>query len=649
MRLGGRVAPSRVVFGPHVTNLGVGRALGPGHAAYYGRRAAGGAGVIVTETASVHPSDWPYERAPLASHCGPGWAAIAQACPPAVVLAGLGHTGNQGSSAWSQQVLWGASRVADVVTREQPMAIGAVEVGALVEGYAAGASSAVGAGLAGVEVDAGDRSLLRQLISPITGGPGAVGWGGQDGVAVLTRVLAAVRAAVAPAGGVVGLRLSVDEQAGTAGITPAAALRVVDAVADLVDLLVVVRAGPYRASGYRPDAHEAPGFNRAACAAVRRVAAGRAAVVLQGSVVDSVVAEGAIADGVADLVEMTRAQIADADLVAAVRAGRAPRPCVRCNQACQVLDVRNPAVSCIGDPASGWELTEPSLMVAPPRRALVVGGGPAGMECARVLAGGGWAVRLVERDARLGGVAALAPGRAGLADLLGWLAARCRESGVQVVLGSAVQVTEVRRAQADGVEVVLATGSVAGEPPVPGAVDVVTAMRAGIPSGRVVVWDPVGSLAGVATAEWLADRGRAVAIATPDPVAGVRLDRTGDLADANARLQRLGVARELRCRPTALASGRLTLVDVVTGTPREVACDVLVDCGHRLPDRSLAEAVPLVEVRRPTAPGAEPVDTPEAALHLVGDAVAPRTILEAVLEGRRAARDLLAAPAAVPA
>ncbi|MBC8092171.1 MAG: 2,4-dienoyl-CoA reductase, partial [Pseudonocardia sp.] len=62
VRLGRQTAPSRVVFGPHETNLGRRRAISERHVAYYARRAAGGAGVIVTEVASVHPSDWPYER-----------------------------------------------------------------------------------------------------------------------------------------------------------------------------------------------------------------------------------------------------------------------------------------------------------------------------------------------------------------------------------------------------------------------------------------------------------------------------------------------------------------------------------------------------------------------------------------------------------
>ena len=67
VEVAGRTAPSRVVFGPHETNLGRGRAISDRHVAYYEARAAGGAGIVVTETASVHPSDWPYERAPLAA------------------------------------------------------------------------------------------------------------------------------------------------------------------------------------------------------------------------------------------------------------------------------------------------------------------------------------------------------------------------------------------------------------------------------------------------------------------------------------------------------------------------------------------------------------------------------------------------------
>ncbi|MEO6881639.1 MAG: 2,4-dienoyl-CoA reductase, partial [Mycobacteriaceae bacterium] len=163
----GRLASSRVVFGPHETNLGRGRALSSAHVDHYRRRAAGGAGIVVVETASVHPGDWPYERAPLAAECGPGWAAVRAACGPhgSLVLASLGHTGGQGSSAWSRSALWAPSRFTDPISGEQPMAMEATELAALVDGFVAAARGASGAGLDGVEVDAGSRSLLRQYHS----------------------------------------------------------------------------------------------------------------------------------------------------------------------------------------------------------------------------------------------------------------------------------------------------------------------------------------------------------------------------------------------------------------------------------------------------------------------------------------------------
>src|ERR1700742_4061131 len=115
--LRGLTAPSRVLFGPIETNLGDGRALSSRHTAFYTRRAAGGAGLIVTELASVHDSDWPYERAPLASRCESGWRDVVRSCRPhgTLVLAGLGHAGGQGSSAYHRQALWAPSPVADVV------------------------------------------------------------------------------------------------------------------------------------------------------------------------------------------------------------------------------------------------------------------------------------------------------------------------------------------------------------------------------------------------------------------------------------------------------------------------------------------------------------------------------------------------------
>ena len=620
--LAGRTAPSRVLFGPHETNLGRGRGLSDRHVAYYRERALGGTGVIVTETASVHESDWPYERAPLASECGPGWRAVVDACPGALVLASLGHTGNQGSSAYSQSTLWGASAVADAVNRELPQVMEQREISLLVRGFTIAAALAVASGCDGVEIEAGDRSLLRQFLSGVTNQRGD-GYG-EDKALLLREVLVAVRAAVPDA--VLSLRLSCDELAPWAGITPDNVAPVLAAVAPLVDLLVVVRAGPFAGSAYRPDAHAPEGFNRDLCASVKTAV--DVPVVLQGSVVGRRVAESALQDGVADLVEMTRAQIAEPRLVEHLRAGTTPRPCVLCNQGCRVRDPRNPLVSCIGEPRSGHETQDPVIMAAPGgqhhgrdhgtgRTLLVVGGGPAGLECARVAALRGRRVVLREAGPVLGGAvndASLGVGRERLRQLTDWLAGECERLGVEV--GLSKHVTEDEIASFPG-DVVVCTGS-RRRPAPPYEVPVLDSRQAlrGLASeGPVLVLDPVGGPVGVAVAETLAERGREVRLVTQDPIVGTLLSLTGDLADCNTRLQQRGVPRELKSLLRSASGGTATLEDVWTGVRRQVPCSVVVDCGHRLPD-----------------------DT--AGPRRAGDCVAPRTILEAVLEGRRRALEL---------
>ncbi len=466
--IGGRLAPSRVMFGPHVTNLGRGRRMSERHVAYYRERAEGGAGVVVTETASVHPSDWPYERAPLAEQCRPGWAAVADACHVhgTLVLAGLGHTGAQGSSAYSQSVLWAPSPVADVVSREMPAAMEGADIDALIDAFAVAASSAMAASLDGVEIDAGATSLLRQFHSGLTNHRHDAY--GTDRLRVTTAVLAAVRTAVG-ADGVVALRLSCDELAPWAGVTPEQAAEQVAVLAELVDALVVVRGGPYSAWAYRPDAHTQAGFNTELCARMRQAASGRTAVVLQGSMVDPADAQAALDCEVADLVEMTRAQIADPRLVGLVRHDQVARlrPCILCNQSCQVRDNRNPLVSCVGEPRSGHETVEPDPAGTDEtgRDVLIVGAGVAGLECARVLAARGHRVRVRERCNRAGGVVAVAavgPGRQRLAGLAAWLVRECAALGAVVDTGTEVTVDELDAARAAGVEVVLATGSRGG-------------------------------------------------------------------------------------------------------------------------------------------------------------------------------------------
>jgi len=622
LSLGSRTAPNRVMFGPHVTNLGNDeRSFSADHVAYYERRAIGGCGVIVVEGASVHESDWPYERAPLASRCAVGWTSIAEACHRhgSLVIASLDHSGGQGSSAYSQQPLWAPSRVPEVNSREVPKWMEHHDIVAVVEGFGEATRLALGAGCDGIEINAGQHSLVRQFLSGLTNQRGDEY---ADRMLFARQVVQAVKGAALAvrADALVGLRLSCDELAPWAGITPEMAPEIARELCELgIDYVVVVRGSIFSIEKTRPDFHEPTGFNIDVCRSIRSVLPARVAVFLQGSIVDVGQAEWAIGDGVCDAVEMTRAQIADPDLVQKISNDQQVqiRPCIRCNQTCQVRDARNPIVTCVAEPTSGHETQDPDWYTTTslPRHITVVGAGVAGLETARVAALRGHSVTIVEKSAATGGIAAIAgPGQ----PLVAWLNSEIDRLKVRVELGHEFDPSLVSDSQV----VVQATGAQRGVTEyeiVSGAVVLdVADIRRGISvlpeNGVVVILDPIGGPIGVSLAEELGER---AILVTQDNIAGNELSRTGDLAPANVRLAQRGTQVQRRSVVRAVEKRAANFIvrvqDRFSGALTEIECVAVVDSGFRLPTAPMTGAVQ------------------------IGDCVAPRTILEAILEARRAA------------
>jgi 2,4-dienoyl-CoA reductase (NADPH2) len=610
------------MFGPHVTNLGNDeRSFSPDHVAYYERRAKGGCGTIVIEGASVHDSDWPYERAPLASRCADGWADIAEACHRhgALVIASLDHAGGQGSSAYSQQPLWAPSRVPEVNSREVPKWMEHEDIVAVIEGFGAATRIAISAGCDGVEINAGQHSLVRQFLSGLTNQRGDEY---ADRLLFARQVVHAVKSAALAvrADAVIGLRLSCDELAPWAGITPEMAPEIARELCGLgIDYVVVVRGSIFSVEKTRPDFHEPTGFNIDVCRSIRSALPAHVAVFLQGSIVEVGQAEWAMSDGVCDAVEMTRAQIADPELVHKIKNDQQAqiRPCIRCNQTCQVRDARNPIVTCVSEPTSGHELQDPDWYASSksPRTITVIGAGIAGLETARVATLRGHAVTIVEKASNIGGIAAVAgPGQ----PMISWLKSEIERLGVTVELNS-----EFKNASANPSQVVVqATGAQRGfaeyEVGVGAEVLDIADVRCGklsLPEfGVVIILDPIGGPIGVSLAEELGER---AILVTPDNIAGNELSRTGDLAPANVRLAQRGARVQRRSVVRAVEKRAMNFVvrvqDRFSGELTELECAAVVDAGFRLP-----------------------TDPINGALQ-IGDCVAPRTILEAVLEARRAA------------
>ncbi len=475
-----------------------------------------------------------------------------------------------------------------------------------------------------------------------------------DRPAFARAVIAAVRSAAGP-DAIVSLRLSCDELAPWAGITPDMATELVlellgPVEAPVVDAVTVVRGSIYSISATRPDGHTEPGFNLELVEqirnAVRTVHGDRVQVIAQGSIVDIGQAEWAAGDGDrSDAVEMTRALIADAELVAKATAGVIDqiRPCILCNQTCQVRDNRNPPIGCVVDPRSGHETTEVDPPAGPPKHVVVIGGGIAGMAAAAAAAERGHDVVLFERTEALGGSARIAShgfGRRRFEAIVGWLQEELRRLGVTVKLGSDI-IADGLPEDLDVDAVVVATGSTDGERSysVTRAATVISARQAlagdVLIDGPVLVWDPIGGPIGVSIAERLAHEGHVVSLATQDNIVGNELSRSGDLAPANSRLAQAGVVMHRRSLLRAVKKGSVELEDRFSGERSVVAASIVIDAGHRLPDET---AYRILEDKAVSASG-EPTSTDWTAgtvVVRVGDCVAPRTIAEAFVEARRA-------------
>ena len=226
-------------------------------------------------------------------------------------------------------------------------------------------------------------------------------------------------------------------------------------------------------------------------------------------------------------------------------------------------------------------------------------------------------------------VAARAPGRERLELLVDWLESECREAGVRVLTSHEVTLEEI---DGHAGPVVYCTGSrpgrrtfeVAHGVAVAAAAEVLAAERriAEPPPSPVVVWDPIGGPIGVGVAELLATHGAAVTLVTPDHVPGEQLARSGDLAPSNVRLQQRGVELVRRSVLREVGQAGATVEDRFSGERRLIEASLCVDAGFLLPEDTLWRAS-------------------GARLPRAGDAVAPRTIHEAILEGRRVALALV--------
>jgi mycofactocin system FadH/OYE family oxidoreductase 2 len=468
LRLGPVEARNRIVFSAHLTNYARDGKPTEQHAAYYGARAAGGAGLIITEEHSTHPTDWPYEKLIHGFHRDviPGYRLITEAAHRhrVPIFAQINHNGGQASSMYSRLPVWAPSPVADPLFREVPKAVTLAEIDEIVQGYATVAEHCAEGGFDGIELQCSHSSIVRGFLSPATNRrTDRYGGSLENRVRLLVELVAAVRGVVGN-GLALGVRICGDEliEHGTTIDDAVRVGQIVEATGH-VDY-INTSIGVATASLFMIEAsmHVPPGYALFIPSAIRKAV--DLPVVGVGRFKDPLQAERALAEGHCDLVGVVRGQIADADFAAKARAGATDeiRLCLSCNQECVGRMGLNRWVGCIENPRTGRELTAIGLVrpVTARRRVMVVGAGPAGLQAAIAAARNGHDVTVYEQAQEPGGqvrLAASVPNRAELGDMIRNQLTECRRLGVTLRFGLGVWPGLVEAERPD--HVIVATGA----------------------------------------------------------------------------------------------------------------------------------------------------------------------------------------------
>ena len=662
MEIGSTRVKNRIMMTAQTTLLGKDNVLGDRHIEFFRERAKGGAALFITEQQAGHRlskgsffegcSAW--EKRAIPQYAKLADAVHEHGARQFIQLFGCGvhDKGTMIMDEWHP--LWGVSKMPSIVHHEIPMVMEQEHVDDVVKGFGESALNVKVAGCDGVELHAAHSYLLGQFLSPaFNDRTDRYGGSVRKRCQVLLEIGEAVRAQVGDAF-TVGVRLSFDEFMGDVGITPDQTEEQLEVLSTsgLFDFFNISGGGYYTLHRAVAPMGVENGFMLPFAKRAKAVVGNRAKVFAVGRIIDLHQAEQALAEGATDMVAMTRAQMAEPHLVKKTREGRQKeiRRCMGANE-CVARLFDNRQVTCAVNPSVGREArwgSDTLQPVAPEdtKSIVVVGGGLAGMKTAAVAGSRGHRVVLLEREERLGGHLNLLmelPTRKEWGTAIDNLVRAMDVAGVDVRLGVDATPEAIEREKPDAV--VVATGASwdcdgrsqfrPGSPSLAGAeqknvIDVGTATARALADAsalgqRVVILEETGLYLPLGLAEILASSGAEVEIVTPRAMVGEDVMRTLDLSYVMPRLEEAGVLCSAHTNVEKIEGSTVHVRSVWGGQPRVIeGVDTVVISMLRSPNDALYRAL----------------EGRVAALHRVGDALAPRRPIQSMYEGEELGRAL---------